>query len=113
VPCKQSSSCICHIGNHCNSSKMMPHKNFKHWGRLYIVLLFFVAFSYVFVLCWCRNYVTYLLFMVSTLLLGVSWQDCVELRSYHSFSLIMACVERIMLALHGENQGSKNEVCSI
>jgi hypothetical protein len=51
--------------------------------------------------------------MESTLMLGVPWQDCVELKSCHSFSLLMACVESMALAFHGENQGSKNEVCSI
>jgi hypothetical protein len=46
-------------------------------------------------------------------MLGVPWQDCVELRSNHSFSLLMACVESMELAFHRENQGSENEVCSI
>jgi hypothetical protein len=40
-------------------------------------------------------------------MLGVPWQDCVELRSCHIFSLLMACVESMELAFHGKNQDPK------
>ncbi len=50
--------------------------------------------------------------MVSTLMLGVPWHDCVEPKSCPIFSLHMACVESMAFALHGENQGSKGEACN-
>jgi hypothetical protein len=45
-------------------------------------------------------------------MLGVPWHHCVELKSSPSFSLHMACVESMAFGLHGENQGSKGEVCN-
>jgi hypothetical protein len=36
-------------------------------------------------------------------MLGIPWQDCVGLRSCPIFSLRMACVESMALALHGKN----------
>jgi len=48
--------------------------------------------------------------MVSTLMLGVPWQDCVELKSY-PFFLCITCVDGMALAFHRENQGSKSEAC--
>jgi hypothetical protein len=52
-----------------------------------------------------------LLLMVNTLMLGV--QDCVGLRRCPNFSLCVACVESMVLALHGKNQGFRGEVCNI
>jgi hypothetical protein len=43
----QSFSCICQIGDHHVSLWMMPHKNSKHCGKLYIDFLFFVALSFL------------------------------------------------------------------
>jgi hypothetical protein len=56
--------------------------------------------------------ITYLFFMVNTLMLDVPWQICVELKFCSNFSLRMACVESITLVLHGENQISRGEVCN-
>jgi hypothetical protein len=51
--------------------------------------------------------------MVSTLMLGVPWHECVEQKSCPSFSLRMACYENMEFALRGENQGSKgDDACS-
>ncbi len=46
-------------------------------------------------------------------MLNVPWQDCVEFGSCPKFSLCMACVESMVLALHGENQGFWCEACNI
>jgi hypothetical protein len=60
--------------------------------------------------------ITYLLFMVramvSTLMLGVPWQDCVGLKSCPIFSLCMTCVESMALTLPGKNQGFKGHACN-
>jgi hypothetical protein len=45
--------------------------------------------------------------MVSTLMLGVPWQDCVGSKSCPIFSLHMGCVKSIEFTLHGQNQGFK------
>ncbi len=51
--------------------------------------------------------------MVNTLMLGVPWQDCVGSKSCPNFSLHMACVESMALALHGKNQESNGQMCSV
>jgi hypothetical protein len=40
MPYRQSYSRICHIGNHHVSLWMMLHRNFEHYGKLYIDLFF-------------------------------------------------------------------------
>ncbi len=47
------------------------------------------------------------------IVLGAPWQDFVESKSYPNFSLCMACVESMVLTLHGKNQRFKGETCSI
>ncbi len=111
VPYKQSSSHICHIGNH-HVSLWMPHRNSEHWGRLY-VFKNFVTLFYVCVLCltWgLRN-----VFIVHDKHIDVrcTMQDYVESRSCPSFPLCMACVESMVFMLHRNNQGCKSKMCNI
>ncbi len=72
---------------------------------------------YVLVVCQHGDSITYLLFMVramvSTLMLGVPWQDCVGSKSYPNFSLCMTCVESMTLMFHGKIQGFKGQMCNI
>jgi hypothetical protein len=53
MPCEQSFSCICQIGNHHVLLWMMPHSNSKDCGRLYIDFLFLLhCFMFWYYISW-------------------------------------------------------------
>jgi len=111
VPFGQSYFHICHIGNHHVSLWTMFLKNFKHCNRLYIFFIFCcIVLCFDTTLTWGFHNI----FIVhgKHTNVGCTMARLFGVKILPNFSLHMACVEIVVLAFHGKNQGFKGEACS-